>query len=204
VEDRDQRFEKLLATMGIDETDHFTRFSLEQGLEEIERNYMRLVVSLEKPPDRKEIRQYRAQITKLLTLTEKIGPTFFANEVEKAGWSRQNPDADDRMLNILMADHSSSRDEVVAALTRRGLDIDHWLRTTGNAATYRKRGVRKVVVEPFLRLMTEHEITTGPKHRPRKQMFDALFDWLGVEPRDRPSSANVDAIARELEDSASG
>jgi hypothetical protein len=34
-------------------------------------------------------------------------------------------------------------------------------------------------------------------------MFDALFDWLGIERKFRPSPANINTIARELEGSAS-
>jgi hypothetical protein len=97
---------------------------------------------------------------------------------------------------MLMEDHGSKRDDLVARLTVRGLDIDHWLRTSGDA--YRKRDVRKLAVEPFLRLIAERGITTSRKQLPRKRMFDALFDWLGVEQRFRPSSAAINAIARNL------
>jgi hypothetical protein len=203
VEDRDQRFEKLLATTGMVDANPFTRASLIPALEEIERNYARLVAASAEPPVRDDIRRYRAQLAKLLTLSEKIGSDFFAAEIEKAGWSRRNPHADDSALNMLTAEYGSGRDEVVDVLTNRALDIDHWLSTTGDAATYRKRVMRKSIVEPFLRLMAEYEITTSPKQRPRTQIFDALFDWLGVEPRFRPTSANINTIARE-QDNASG
>jgi hypothetical protein len=56
-----------------------------------------------------------------------------------------------------------------------------------------------LVVEPVLKLITQHEIATSRKQRPRTEIFDALFNWLGVERKFRPSSANINAIARELE-----
>jgi hypothetical protein len=205
VEDRKQKFEKLLETMGMGEAEDpfipFSRYGLTQRLEEIERAYARWVAASGKQPSRKLVQRYRAGIMNLLELSGHIGPDFFANEIERAGWSRLNPDADDSTLYMLMEEHSDKRDDVVAPLTARGLDVDHWLKTSGD--TYKKRDVRKLVVEPVLRLMAEYEITTSRKERPRKQIFDALFDWLGVEQKFRPSSANIDAIARELEGGAS-
>lgn len=55
--------------------------------------------------------------------------------------------------------------------------------------------MRELVVEPVLRLMFEHGITTSRKQRPRKRIFDTLFDWLGIK-KLRPTSAN---IARDLQ-----
>ena len=201
-ENRERQFEKLLAAMGMGETaDPFARYSLMQELERIERGYARRVVASAKQPDRKLVRQYRAAITKVLELSNEIGPDFFANEIEEAGFSRHNPDADDSTLHDLIADYGHKRIDFDAGLTDHLLDVDHWLSTS--AENYKKRDVRKLVVEPFLKLMAKHEITTSRKQRPRKQIFDALFGWLGVERKFRPSSANVDSIARELEAGAS-
>jgi hypothetical protein len=197
-ENRERQFEKLLAAMGMGETaDPFARYPLMQELEQIERVYARQVVASAKQTDRKLVQRYRAGITNLLEISGDIGPDFFANEIEKAGLSRHNPEADDMTLHRLMEEHGSKRDDLIPVLTARGLDVDHWLKTSVD--TYKKRDLRKVVVEPFLQLMAKHEITTSRKQRPRKQIFDALFGWLGVERKFRPSSANIDAIARELE-----
>jgi hypothetical protein len=197
-ENRERQFDELLAAMGMGETaDPFARYALIGELEEIERGYARWVQASAKQPGRKLVRQYRAAITKVLELSNEIGPDFFANEIEKAGWSRHNPEADDMTLHRLLEEHGGKPDDVVAALTARVLDIDHWFKTSGE--NYKKRDVRKLVVEPFLKLMARHGITTSRKQRPRKQIFDALFGWLGVERKFRPSSANVDTIARELE-----
>jgi hypothetical protein len=191
VEDRKQQYEKLLAAMGI-EDNPYIRYPLNQDLEEIERGYAVAVSG--KQPDRKLVHRYRAAITKVLALYETIGPDFFSNEIQKAYWSRGIPDANDSVLHMLMADHGRELDDVVAVLTGHRLDIDHWLKTSGGA--YRKRYVRKLVVEPFLELMAERKITTSRKQLPRKRMFDALFDWLGVEPKFRPSRAAINAVAK--------
>ena|ERR1700676_2417171 len=114
-----------------------------------------------------------------------------------AGWSRHNPDKDNRTLRNLMDQHAHDRpDDVDAALTERGLNIDHWLKTSGEV--YRKRDVTKLIVEPFLELMVGRKPETS-----RKRVFDALFDWIGVEKKFRPSSASINAIARELDARAS-
>jgi hypothetical protein len=195
AESRERQLDQLFVTMGVD--DPFRRFGLEPALEQIEARWL---AAQGKKQDRKRVRQYRAAITKALALSNMIGPDFFANEIEKAGWSRLNPDTDDRTLQTLMADHGHERDDVVAVLTAHGLDIDHWLNISGDV--YKKRDVRKLVVEPFMQLMAEREIITSRRQLPRKRLFDALFDWLGVEQKSRPSSANIDTIARELEGSA--
>jgi hypothetical protein len=171
----------------------FIRFGLEPDLKQIE---ARWVAAQGKKPDRKRVRQYRAAITKALALSNMIGPDFFANEIEKAGWSRSNPDVDDRTLHDLMDMNEHERTDVHAELTEHGLNVDHWLKTSGEV--YRKRDVRKLVVEPFLQLMVGHETENS-----RKRVFDALFDWIGVEKKFRPSSASINAIARELDARAS-
>jgi hypothetical protein len=198
---REQQFEKLMAAMGMSEAANaYSRYALTQDLEHIERQCARWIAASGKQPDVDLVRSYRKAVTRVLKLSEKIGPDFLANEIEMAGWARNIPDADEQTLHALMADHGHRRQDVVAVLTVHGLDVDHWLDI--NDDTYRKRELRKRVVEPFLQLMAKHGITSR-KQRPRKRIFDSLFDWLGVEQKSRPSSANIDTIARELEGAAS-
>ena len=200
VEDRQQHFERLLAAMYPSEAPNpFTEGVLTDDLEQIEKAY-RVAVS-RKQPGRKLVSRYRAAITKLLTLSNAIGLDFFKDEIEKAGLLRLNPDIDDGMLRAAMEEYPHGQDNLVGRLTTQGLDVEHWLKTSGD--TYRKRDVRKLVVEPFLRLMAVYKITTSRRQQPRKRMFDALFDWIGVEKKFRPSDASINAIARDLEARAS-
>jgi hypothetical protein len=191
AESREQQLDQLFVAM--DASDPFSRLGLEPALKQIE---ARWIAAQGKKPDRKRVRQYRAAITKVLALSNKIGPDFFANEIEKAGWSRHNPDVDDRTLHDLVDEHGHRRTDIDAVLTEHGLNIDHWLRTSGEM--YRKRDVRKLVVEPFLQLMVGREPETS-----RKSVFDALFDWIGVEKKFRPSDASINAIARDQDARAS-
>jgi hypothetical protein len=186
AESREQQLDQLFVAM--DATDPFSRYGLEPALEQIK---SRWVAAQGKKPRRKLVHQYRAAITKALALSNMIGPDFFANDIEKAGWSRLNPDADDRTLHNLMDMREHEPTNVDAVLTEHELDIDHWLTTSGEE--YRKRDVRKEVVEPFLQLMIGRETKSS-----RKEVFEALFDWIGIEKRFRPSDASINAIAREL------
>jgi len=198
VEDREQHFERLLAAMGVNnDTDPFARVAIEGKLEQIESEYARRVAQLRKQPNRKLVRRYRAAVTKLLSLSKTVGPDFLT-EIEEAGWSRHNPNADVGTLYMVMteaiAEHGHKWD-LIAVLTAHGLDIDHWLRSSGD--TYRKRVVRQLAVEPFLRLLAESKITTSRK-LPRTRMVGALLDYLGVEQKFRLTDAAVNAIARDL------
>jgi hypothetical protein len=195
---REQQFEKLLAAMGVNNaTDPFARVAIEGKLEQIESEYARRVAQLSKQPNRKLVRRYRAAVTKLLSLSKTVGPDFLT-EIEEAGWSRHNPNADDGTLYMVMteglAELGHKQIDLTAELTAHGLDIDHWLRSSGD--TYRKRVVRQLAVEPFLRLLAESKITTSRK-LPRTRMVGALLDYLGVEQKFRLTDAAINAIARD-------
>jgi hypothetical protein len=191
--------------MGIAEDRPFLEFAWVSPLEQIKIEYARRVTQLSKQPNRKQVRRYRAAVTKLLSLAKKVGPDFMA-EIEEAGWSRQNPGADvgdlHMMITAWMAEEGKQPFDMIATLRQHEANIDHWLKTTAEA--YKKRDVRKLVVEPFLKLMTKSdEVTTSRKQLPRTRIFEALFDWLGVERKFRPSDAAINAIARELGGSGS-
>ncbi|SCB55979.1 hypothetical protein GA0061098_10644 [Bradyrhizobium shewense] len=199
---RPQQFEKLLEAMGIgdsaDNLDHFDRYATTRNLEEIERHYSRQLAVVS-PPDRKLVKQYCAAITKVLSLSNKIGPEFFTGEIEKAGWARRNPHADDMTLLMLAEEHGDKRDEVVAVLTERRRDVEHWLKVGSD--TYHKRVVTKLAVEPFVRLLIERGTISSSKPLPRSQLVqlvEALFDWLGVEQRLRLTSVTIATTARRL------
>jgi hypothetical protein len=197
TEPREEQFEELLAAMGAAKLNHFSRAALIEDLKQIEREYARRIVQLNKQPSRKLVRRYRAAVTKLLSLSKKIGPDFLA-EIEEAGWSQQNPGVDVGILHAAftehIAEHGHKRLDLIAVLRTLGSDMDHWLKTTGDA--YKKRYVTKLVVEPFLQLIAKQRITTSRKQLPRKRMFDALFDWLGIEKKFRPTSPGINRIAK--------
>jgi hypothetical protein len=196
---REQLFDKLLAAIGAEKLNHFLQVALVDDLRQIEGEYTRRVVQLSKLADRKLLRRQRAAVAKLLTLSKKVGADSLA-EIEEAGWSRHNPGVDIGTLHAAftehIAEHGLKRRDLIADLTALGSDMDHWLKTSGE--TYKKRYVTKLLVEPFLRLMAEYGITTSRKQLPRSRMFQALFEWLGVEQKFRLSGPAINAIAKEL------
>ena len=74
-------------------------------------------------------------------------------------------------------------------------NIEFVINSTGD---YRRRQVRKLVVEPFLLLLEEYRVVPDPKLLPRNRMMQALFVWLGIEDRLRPTDSGIRTIAREL------
>ncbi|WLA68552.1 hypothetical protein [Bradyrhizobium diazoefficiens] len=186
-----------MKAMGIGEEDYVDRYATTRNLEEIQRHYaLELAVS---PPVRKRVEQYCAAITKVLRLSNEIGPEFFTGEIEKAGLHWRNPHADDMTLLMLVEEHGNRRDEVVAVLTERRRAVEHWLKVGGD--TYHKRVVTKLAVEPFLRLLIERGTISRSKLLPRSQLaqlVEALFDWLGVEQKFRLTSVTIATTARRL------
>ncbi|MDH2349555.1 hypothetical protein QCM80_02505 [Bradyrhizobium sp. SSUT112] len=195
AERRDQLLDALLRALGV--SDPFVLYVLKQDLEYIEHQSARFRTTLVKQPDPDAVRRLRASVARMLTLSEKVGNDFLTNEIEKIILSQLNPDADEQKLHTWMTDPEYPIKNLIALLTPYLSAIDQWLEI--NSAKYQRRDIRKLVVEPFLRLMAKHDITTSRKQRPRKKIFDALFDWLEIEPKYRPTSANIDAIAREME-----
>jgi hypothetical protein len=63
---------------------------------------------------------------------------------------------------------------------------------------YRKRQIRTLVVEPFLRFLKTHDIVPS-RQLPRSGMMRAWFDWLGVEKKLRPTDTGIRTIARDLQ-----
>ncbi len=66
------------------------------------------------------------------------------------------------------------------------------------SASYRKRDIRKLVVEPFILFLKKNRIAPSSRKLPLNHMTKALFDWLEIEPGSppRPADAGINAIAR--------
>ncbi|MGY8634618.1 hypothetical protein RAD15_19270 [Bradyrhizobium sp. 14AA] len=195
AERSEQLFDALLSALGM--SDPYERYGVTQDLEYIRHQGARLRTALVKQPDRDAVSRLRASGERMLARSEEVGNDFLTNEIEKIILSQLNPDADEQMLHTWMTDPDYPPKNLIATLTTYLSAIDQWLEL--NSTEYKRRDMRKLVVEPFLRLMAKHEIITSRKQRPRKKIFDALFDWLEIEPKYRPTSANLDAIAREME-----
>lgn len=197
---RRDRYEKLLVAIGVGEcSDVFDRYALEQALQHLRSDYARRIALLNRLPTRALAHRYHGAIEKAVTLAKAVGPDFLT-EIELESWIRQNPKADPGALHIAIGESNIKLRDWIAELENHELDLDHWLKATGDA--YKKRDVRKLIVEPFLQLLATQEIKTSRKQLPRSRMFKALFDWLDVQKKFRLSNAAINNIARELEGAA--
>jgi hypothetical protein len=179
----------LLAAIGKADASNFERLPLKNDLWEIA-NVWREVRNV--GPYRKVLRAFRANTAKRRELRKEFGPLREA--ITMAGWRRHNPGVNENQLRAATQDNPDNLDPAEME-EREDQDIASLIDTSGD---YRKRQVRKFAVEPFLRLLDEYDVVPRPKLLPRTRMMRAYFDWLGIEPRLRPTDAGVRTIERDL------
>ena len=75
------------------------------------------------------------------------------------------------------------------------MSIRHYIE---RSADYRKAPLRKFLIEPFLITMHCHGVVASPRELPLSHMTDALFDWVGVEKKCRPTNSGVRTVARYI------
>jgi hypothetical protein len=116
--------------------------------------------------------------------------------IAEAWFLRSNPHADKDAFAIMVAgsDPPYLFDDLNPMLEDRIQDIDFVIRHAGD---YRKRLTTKLVIERFLDLLNDFKVVPSKK-LPRSRMFVALFDVLGLEPRDRVTDVTVRNAARRL------
>lgn len=71
------------------------------------------------------------------------------------------------------------------------------------ATDYRKSFLRKFTIEPFL-LYLHHIGVSATTERPLTHMMAALFDWLGVPQRHRPTANGIRTIVADVRRQTSG
>jgi hypothetical protein len=183
----DEQLDKLLAAIGKGDCNNFERHALVYELEKIE-------AGLERPkigPYRKLLRSYRANTAKRRELWRRLRPIH--DDIVMAGLVRANPGADEDKLRAVL--HDSTKEFDLAEIeTSEDQDIAFLIDRAGD---YRKRQVGKQAVEPFLRFLEKHEVVPSRK-LPLTRMMRALFDWLNIERKLRPTEAGVRTIARHL------
>ena len=166
---------------------------LKMALEEIERAWLAQREVPNVGPYRKELRRFRAITAKRRELRKQFPPVV-REAIALAGFVRGNPNVDERTLRALMPERVVNIDpaEIEESEDR---DIEFVIERTGD---YRKRQVRKLVVEPFLLLLEHHRVVPHPKLLPLNRMMQAFFDWLGIEQALRPTDSGIRTIARDL------
>ena len=182
----------LLAAIGMAHANPYQTMSLEMTLREIESAWFARRQVPNVGPYRKELRRFRAITAKRRELRKQFGPVV-REAIALAGWIRANPNVDESTLRALMPDSEIIDPAEIEEEEDR--NIEFVIDRTGD---YRKRQVRKLVVEPFLLLLEEFRVVPHSKLLPRNRMMQALFDWLGIKPTLCPTDSGIRTIARDL------
>jgi hypothetical protein len=182
----------LLAAIGMADANPYMTMPLEMALREIESAWLARREVPNVGPYRKELRRFRSITAKRRELRKQFGPAV-REAIELAGFLRGNPNVDERTLRALMPDRVYIDPAEVEEEEDRNIEF-----VIDRAGDYRKRQVRKFVVEPFLLLLEEYRVVLDSKLLPLNRMMQALFDWLGIKPTLRPTDSGIRTIAREL------
>ena len=185
---------RLLSAIGKGDINCFERFALETELEEIKAFYS---AHREQPTSaswNRLLGKFRKNTARRRELRKKLKP--IRDDIILAGFLQSNPDADEIWLRALLKDPESTDGIVDPADVEDSEDRDiAFLIDSGG--DFRKRLVRKLAIEPFLRFLEKHGITPSLKF-PRNRMAEAWFEYLDIEKKQRPTAAGIRTIAREM------
>lgn len=81
-------------------------------------------------------------------------------------------------------------EEIEALNIRYLLDSD--------ATNYKKRMLRRLLIEPFLFYLHRAGVVPHPHQLPLSRIMEAMFDWVGIDRKHRPTNTGVRAIARDI------
>jgi len=76
------------------------------------------------------------------------------------------------------------------------LDIEYLL--DSDAANYKKPMLRRLLIEPFLFYLHCAGVVPHPHKLPLSRMMEAMFDWVGIDRKHRPTNAGIRTIARDV------
>lgn len=187
----DELLDKLLAAISKGDSDSFERHFLVEDLQKIEGAYSERRGQPTSGSHHKLLRKFRANTAKRRELRRQLRPIH--DDIVLAGYLRANPGADEGELRAALQDSTENIDPAETDAIE-DQDIAFLIDSGGD---FRKREVRKQVVEPFLRFLEKRGVVPSRK-LPRTGMMRALFDWLGIEQKLRPTDAGIRTIARDL------
>jgi hypothetical protein len=67
-----------------------------------------------------------------------------------------------------------------------------------DAANYKKPMLRRLLIEPFLSYLHRAGVVTHPQKLPLSRIMEALFDWVDIDRKRRPTNTGVRTIARDV------
>jgi hypothetical protein len=183
--------------MGLADFNPYQQYPISLRIEEMRADFRSQLGQTSVAGYHKRLKQFRAITARRRKLWKDLAAVH--HHIAIAGFLRGNPDASERMISALVEDQGYSflkdLDEREVA---RDLDIEFLINSTGD---YRERLITKVVVVPFLELLDELKVVPSRK-LPRKEMFKALFDFLGIDTKFRPTDASIANIVRRRKGSS--
>jgi hypothetical protein len=177
--------DKLLAAIGKGDSETFERHNLVEELRKIEGAYSERRGHPTPASYTTVLEQFRANTAKRLELRKRFKPVY--DDIVMAAYLWENPGADEGELRAALQHRQDSTERIDPAQFEAGED-QHIAAYIDSAGDYRKRQVRKQVVEPFLRFLEKHGVVPS-RDLPRTRMMRALFDWLGIKQTLRPTEA---------------
>ena len=61
--------------------------------------------------------------------------------------------------------------------------------------------LRRLLIEPFLFYLHRAGVVPHPHKLPLSRMMEAMFDWVGIDRKRRPTNTGVRTIARDVHSS---
>ena len=191
----DDPLNRLLAAIGKDRSGMWELSPARIYLEEIKNTYLGRRAPLTSEV-RRQLGRYRALTAKRFELRRRLKLTY--DDIVILGLQRIHPDSIEEELRDRLTDLDDNEviglakveanerleDRIVASLLR-------------SKDGYRKREVRTLVVEPFLQFLEQHKVVPS-RALPLNRMMRAVFDWLGIPTRLRPTDAGIRTIFRDF------
>ena len=67
-----------------------------------------------------------------------------------------------------------------------------------DAAKYKKSPLRTHLIEPFLVYLHRAGVVPHPRKLPLSRIMEAMFDWVDIDRKRRPTNTGVRTIARDV------
>jgi hypothetical protein len=134
----------------------------------------------------KRLRQYLAVLRKEQKLRRELAPVH--RPIAEAGFLRMNPSWDKYEFAMMVAD--MGRGDSLDDLDQTIEGLIQGIQLLLNESNYRRRLVTKGVLEPFLDIMDHFKVVPSKK-LPRRRMFEALYNVVGLDRTDRLSDVSV-------------
>ena len=201
VDQPDVLLENLLSAIGKADVGAAERAKLARELRLLKALYeqqIRRITTVES--GRQTIDHKRELLQKLLAkkaevrdLRNQLGDR--GEDIRTAGTLRMNKANLPREEFMEQLRHANSRtleklEEIEALNIKYLLDSD--------AAKYKKPMLRRLLIEPFLFYLHFAGVVPHPRKLPLSRIMEALFDWVDIDRKRRPTNTGVRTIARDV------